>query len=96
MRASEDMETKTAPINMRVYPSERELIDRAAKIAKKNRADFMMESATSAAKNVILDQTLFSISEDEFEHVDQILNAPLNENIGYLKLMNKDIPWEAK
>jgi len=94
MRTESNSETKSAPINIRVYPSDRDLIDRAAKIVSKNRADFMMESAMSEAKNVILDQTLFSISETDFEHVDKILSAPLNENLGYLKLMNKDIPWE--
>ena len=47
---------RTATINLRAMPNQRDLIDYAAELLGKSRSDFMLESACNNAKNVILDR----------------------------------------
>jgi len=51
---------RDAAINLRAFPEHRDLIDHAAKLLSKNRSDFMLEAACSAAQAVVLDQ-VFSV-----------------------------------
>lgn len=46
---------RDAAINLRALPEQRDLIDCAAKLLGKNRSDFMLEAACSAAQAVVLD-----------------------------------------
>jgi uncharacterized protein (DUF1778 family) len=48
---------KTTPrntLNLRIRPEERDLIDMAAKIKGKNRTDFILEAARTAAEETLL------------------------------------------
>lgn len=49
---------KRETLNIRIKPEERNLIDRAAKASGKNRTDFMLDAARSAAEKTLLDQVL--------------------------------------
>ncbi|WP_413540313.1 DUF1778 domain-containing protein [Gallibacterium anatis] len=50
---------RTAAINLRAEPSQRDLIDYAASLLGKTRSDFMLDAACIYAQNVILDRTVF-------------------------------------
>ncbi|WP_236502760.1 DUF1778 domain-containing protein, partial [Xanthomonas perforans] len=56
--------SKRETLNIRIKPEERSLIDRAAKARGKNRTDFVLEAARSAAEEALLDQTIISASPD--------------------------------
>jgi uncharacterized protein (DUF1778 family) len=49
-------------LNLRIKPGVRELIDRAAELAGKNRTEFVLEAARSAAEDTILDRTVFAVT----------------------------------
>ena len=50
---------RTAAINLRAQPEQRDLIDYAASLLGKSRSDFMLDAACVEAQNVILNRTVF-------------------------------------
>lgn len=93
-KASAKQALRTAPINLRVRPAQRELIDRAAKILDLPRTDFMLEAATRAAESVLLDQRLFMLDEATFQAFEKALTAPVAENPALRRLLATPAPWE--
>ncbi|ABN74623.1 MULTISPECIES: type II toxin-antitoxin system TacA family antitoxin [Actinobacillus] len=85
---------RTAPINLRAMPDQRDLIDYAASILGKTRSDFMLETACQAAQNVILDRTVFQLNEQAFEQFNRLLEQPTADNPGLDKLLNTKAVWE--
>lgn len=86
---------RDAAINLRALPEQRDLIDHAATLLGKNRSDFMLEAACSAAQTVILDQVFFSLNTDKFQQFTAMLDAPPSPNPGLERLMAVTTPWAA-
>jgi uncharacterized protein (DUF1778 family) len=86
---------RDAAINLRALPEQRDLIDHAATLLGKNRSDFMLEAACSAAQAVILDQVFFNLNTDKFQQFTAILDAPPSPNPGLERLMAVTAPWAA-
>jgi len=86
---------RDAAINLRALPEQRDLIDQAATLLGKNRSDFMLEAACSAAQAVILDQVFFSLSPYKFQQFTAMLDAPPSHNPGLERLMDVTTPWAA-
>lgn len=86
---------RSAPINLRVRPAQRELIDRAAQILDLPRTDFMLEAATRAAENVLLDQRLFMLDASSYQAFEKALNAPVADNPALRRLLATRAPWES-
>ncbi|MCL5796791.1 MAG: DUF1778 domain-containing protein [Gammaproteobacteria bacterium] len=87
---------RTAAINLRAMPEQRDLIDHAAALLGKNRSDFMLEVACEQARSIVLDQTFFALDSEKYKHFTELLDAPVSENIGLARLMNVVEPWSAK
>lgn len=85
---------QTVPINMKAAPQVRSLIDRAAKIAHRNRTEFVLDAAIQRAEDVILDQQLITVDEDRFERFVEALDAPPASNPRLQRLMEHKSPWE--
>ena len=60
MRATQREASKREALNLRIKPQVRELIDRAAELAGKNRTDFVLDAARRAAEDTLLDRTVFT------------------------------------
>lgn len=86
---------RDAAINLRALPEQRDLIDHAATLLGKNRSDFMLEAACSAAQAVVLDQVFFGLSTDKFKQFTDMLDAPPAHNPGIERLMAVTPPWDA-
>lgn len=87
---------RTAAINLRAMPEQRDLIDHAAALLGKNRSDFMLEVASEQARSIVLDQTFFALDSEKYKQFTELLDAPVSENIGLDRLMNVVEPWSAK
>lgn len=74
---------RTAAINLRVQPKQRDLIDYAASLLGKTRSDFMLDVACTYAQNVILDRTVFQLDEGKFNHFIEVLEQPNLPNTGW-------------
>ena len=86
--------SKTAPINMRVEPSQHALLTKAAALLHKDRSAFILDVACREAENVLLDQRLFQLNDDDFAAFEQALTAPLPENAALKKLLKTPALWE--
>ncbi len=54
-------------LNLRIKPSARNLIDRAAELTGKTRTDFVLEASQRAAEEALLDRTVFRAIPGEVE-----------------------------
>ena len=86
--------SKTAPINMRVEPSQQALLTKAAALLHKDRSAFILDVACREAENVLLDQRLFQLNQEEFKAFEAALTAPMPENAKLKALLQEPSPWE--
>ena len=86
--------TSSTVINLRTPVSQRELIDRAARLQGKSRTDFMLEASREKAEQVLLDQTLFTVTAKQYKAFEALMNAPLAQNVGLKRLLAKRAPWD--
>lgn len=85
---------RDTPINLRVLPAQRLLIDRACKVIGKKRTDFMLDAACREAENILLDQRLFALDQAAFEAFEAALETPVQYNPALRKLLTTKTPWE--
>ncbi len=85
---------KRTPVNIRVLPAQRLLIDSAAAALQKSRAEFILEAACQVAENVVLDQRHFFLNDKDYAAFEQALNAPVSPSLR--ALMETEAPWEQQ
>ena len=85
---------RTAAINIRALPDQRDLIDQAAALSGKNRSDFMLEAACEKAQAVLLDQVYFRLDESDFRKFVEQLDQPVSPNPRLERLLARKAPWE--
>jgi len=90
--------SKAAPrrdtLNLRIKPEERGLIDRAATLTGRTRTDFVLEAARHAAKNALLDRTVFAISPEAYAEFLARLDEPPKPNARLKRTLQTVPPWE--
>ena len=94
MRISQRVASRREALNLRIKPQVRELIDRAAELAGKNRTDFVLDAARRAAEDTLLDRTIFAVSPKMYRQFLARLDAPPQPNKRLLKSMQTPAPWE--
>jgi uncharacterized protein (DUF1778 family) len=87
--------SRSGNINIRVAAEQRNLIDRAASLCNKTRTDFILEAATRAAQDALLDQVLYQVSTERFEAFRRLLDGPPEENERLRALMARKPRWEG-
>ena len=85
--------SRTAPINMRVEPSQRALLTKAAEMLNKDRSAFILDVACREAENVLLNQRLFQLDDDAFNAFTTDLEASINDNAKLKTLLTSPSPW---
>lgn len=88
------MATKTAPINMRVLPSVRDIIDAAANLKKVDRTVFIQQAALNEAHNILAEQRDFALEEKAFAAFNDELSATPKKLAGMQDLFGRKAPWE--
>jgi len=82
------------PLNIRIRPELRGLIDHAAEITGKNRTDFILDAARRAAEDAVLDRTLIVLSPEAYDSFVALLDEPPQPNHNLIKTMQTRAPWE--
>lgn len=77
-------------INLRAKETQRALIDNAAEILHKSRIDFILEMASQAAENVILDRRVFNFKDEQYTEFIDMLDAPVVD-----KLLARKSQWNV-
>lgn len=88
------MTTKTAPINMRVDPSVRNIIDAAAELLHIDRTTFIRQAAVSEARLVLANQRDFTLDDKGFDAFEKAFKATPSKNKKMIDLLNRKSPWE--
>jgi uncharacterized protein (DUF1778 family) len=81
-------------LNLRIKADLRGLIDRAARLAGKNRTDFVLDAARRAAEDALLDRTVFSVSSKAYAEFLARLDATPRPNDRLRRTMKGPAPWE--
>jgi uncharacterized protein (DUF1778 family) len=84
----------SVPLNIRIKPATRNLIDRAAELLGKTRTDFMLEASERRAEEVLLDRTIFTVSPDVYAEYLARLDAPAQPNERLKRMMTTKVPWD--
>ncbi|MDX3928899.1 MAG: DUF1778 domain-containing protein [Shinella sp.] len=84
----------SVPLNIRIKPATRNLIDRAAELLGKTRTDFMLEASERRAEEVLLDQTVFTVSPETYAEFVARLDAPAQPNERLIRTMTTKAPWD--
>lgn len=84
---------KREPLNLRIKPEERALIDRAAKVRGKNRTSFVLDAARAAAEETLLDQTIITLSPSAYAAFLARLDEPPAPNKRLRETMQRTPPW---
>jgi len=80
------------PLNLRIKPEDRGLIDRAATL--KTRTDFVLDAARCAAEEALLDRTVFRMSEKAYSAFLARLDEPPRPNGRLRRTMQTTPPWK--
>ena len=81
-------------ISMRAPVAQRDLIDRAARATHKSRTEFMLEAATAAAQEALMNRNEFILDENEYRDFVEKLRAPVAKNEALVRLLETTPPWE--
>ena len=84
----------SVPLNIRIKPATRNLIDRAAELLGKTRTDFMLEASARRAEEVLLDRTIFTVSSEIYAEYLARLDAPAQPNERLRRTMTTKAPWD--
>jgi uncharacterized protein (DUF1778 family) len=85
----------TEPLNVRIRPEDRALIDRAAKIRGKNRTQFILDAARDAAAETLMDRSLIQLEPEAFQRFVAALDAPAAPSDQLRRTMSTIPPWES-
>lgn len=87
-------QNKREALNIRIKPEERDLIDRAAKIQRKSRTDFVLEAACRAAEEALFDQLIITVDPKAYTNFLTRLDMPPRPNDRLQKTMQTVAPWD--
>jgi uncharacterized protein (DUF1778 family) len=88
-----DKPKRSEVVNIRVEAHQRDLIDAAASLCGKTRSAFMLEAATLAAEEALLDRRLFVLNEEQWQAFNEALEAPAKKNEKLAQLLATKSPW---
>lgn len=86
-------QNKREPLNLRIRPEVRSLIDRAAQLAGKNRTEFILDAARIAAEEALCDQTHITLSARDYAAFVKLLDGPPRANKRLERAMRTKTPW---
>lgn len=84
-----------ATVNLRIETDTRRLIDDAAAALGKTRTEFMLDSARTAAVDVLLERRIFMLDPERYDAFAQALDAPPAPGPRLRSLLRRRPAWES-
>jgi uncharacterized protein (DUF1778 family) len=94
MAISIDGAARRDTLNLRIKPEMRSMIDRAAELLGKSRTDFVLEAASRAAEDALMDRTTFWVCPEIYAEFLARLDEPTQPNARLARTMQSPTPWE--
>lgn len=82
-------------INFRAPAAKQALIDQAVEVSGMNRTEFILDAVCEKAREVLADQTGFTLSREDMKRFNALLDAPLTDNAALRRLLATPSPWEG-
>ena len=82
------------PLNMRIKPELRRLLDTAAELTGKNLTDFVLDAARQAAQSALLDRVVIPLEDKTYEAFVALLDAPPQPSERLRRSLQTPAPWE--
>ncbi|MGV6473272.1 type II toxin-antitoxin system TacA family antitoxin [Azotobacter vinelandii] len=96
MSISNPAPARRETLNIRIKPEERSLIDRAAQVKGKNRTDFILDAARTAAEEALLDRAFIAASPEAYAEFLARLDRPPQPNERLRKTLQTPAPWDEE
>lgn len=80
--------------NLRVATSENALVRQAASTVHQNLSEFVIDAAVGEAERVLADRTRFVLDEAQWNEFVDLLERPVHDNPGLVKLFAKPSVFE--
>ena len=91
----EKAETATARLNLRIVPTVKKKLQRAAKLRKHSLTEFIIIVSQDAAEAVLAEQTRFVLPEKQWVAFNTALDAPAKELPALRKLLAQPSVFDA-
>jgi uncharacterized protein (DUF1778 family) len=92
---SDTLEAKSERVDLRMTPTAKRTLQRAASVANKTVSEFMLDSSLSAAFDTLADRRVFQLDESQWAAFMAALDTPPRKNPRLRKLLNTKAPWES-
>lgn len=83
-------------LNLRASSHQQQLIRRAAASLDKSVTDFVLDSATVAAEQVLADRRWFMLDDQQWEQFQELLDAPVAETPRLRELLTGPSVFDAE
>lgn len=87
---------RTQRIDLRATPRQETLIQQAASQTDRSVSEFILSSATREAERVLADRRWFSVTSEQFDAIEAVLDAPLEETSRFARLWNRPSPFGTR
>ena len=86
---------RSARLGLRASPEQEAMVRRAAGVAHKFLAEFILDNACRAAEQTLMDQRLFVLGASHFDALMDLLDGPEQANEGVRDLFSHTAPRDA-
>jgi uncharacterized protein (DUF1778 family) len=93
---SDVAEAKSERVDLRMTPTAKRTLQRAAAAANKSVSEFLLDSSLNAAFDVLADRRVFLLDDSQWTAFMVALDAPPRDNPRLRRLMAFRPPWEAE
>ena len=83
------------PLSVRLRYADISIIDRAARIRRRSRTDFVRDAAVRAAEDVLMEMTPIHMSANGFDGFMEVLSGPPTPVPEIVELLHHAAPWET-
>ena len=87
---------KNHRVSMRLAYADVAIIDRAARMRRRSRAEFMRDAAVRTAEEVIMENTVLHMSPEGFAAFAAMLDSPAKSVPELVAVQKRPAPWETK
>lgn len=85
---------QTGRLELRITVAQQQLLRRAAEVTNKSLNDFVLESANTAAEQILADKGYFLLNEVHWEKFEADLERPAQVKPTLVRLFASRAPWD--
>jgi uncharacterized protein (DUF1778 family) len=87
-------ETRTERVDLRLTPSAKRTLQRAAAASQRSVTEFVLDSALAAAFEALADRRVFELDDAQWAAFMAALDAPVTDNPALRALLARKPAWE--